>query len=179
MTPVWTERSNAGKNESRRSHSSSPPQGSCGSEEMTRSAQRFEFHDKPGELRRGGVGSCHEHEIPACIHLPLQAPKSLAQAPFRTVSPYRSSHTAACRHRHSPGFPGRPEVENESITDVATAFPINTRKVRPARDPVTPSYDGARRRLARNRLRRSTFRPPGVRIRMRNPCVLLRCLRFG
>jgi hypothetical protein len=181
MTPGWMGRSSAGKNESQRSYSSSPPQRSCGvDEEVSGSAQRFQFHDKPCELGCGGVRPRHQHEVSRRGHPPFQQPERLAQPPFRTISPYRSPHTATCRHRHPPGIPGRPEVENEGVTDVATAFPIDARKLRPARDPVTPSYyDGARRRLARNRLRRSTFRPPGVRIRTRNPCVLLRCRRFG
>ena len=113
----------------------------------------------------------------------------LPQEPLDAVAKGRAADAPPHREAEAHRFPLAPgDMEDERPRAEAPSGPEGAGKVRPPENPggpreaVLPPLRGSqtvrrRRPFACRRLR--TFLPPGVLIRLRNPCVRLRLLRSG
>ena len=154
-------------------------------------AQRFHLAHDLVESRGPRERTGHQHDVPVAAQAPLEPPQRFPQPAFRPVPLHGAAQAAASGDTDLPWSVRRPEVQDEGISGIAPALPVDSRKLPPVAQTIretpglwgpgggSPAYDGVRRRRARWRRRRRTFRPPTVRIRARNPWVLSLCRLFG
>ena len=132
---------------------------------------------------------CHGDDVRAEWECATVLAEVFAQEPLDAVAKGRGADAPPNSQAEAHCFPLAPgDMEDERPRAEAPSGPEGAGKIRPRenaggpREAVLPHLRGSqtvrrRRPFARRRLR--TFLPPGVLIRLRNPCVRLRLLRSG
>lgn len=127
------------------------------------------------------------HDVPAAGNRRLVQPEDLAHSTLQSIA--KNSSANASRHRDAQSRLAqtiRSEEHGAQRSVSALPFVIDEPKLTTAQQSSLlgkrlpqPGFHGMSRFRCLKRRRRSTFRPPGVLMRMRNPCVLARRRRLG
>jgi hypothetical protein len=128
-----------------------------------------------------------EDDIPAGGDHHAVQPKGFAQASLHAVPQHGASQTRRGRNSQTgQGKAIRPIKHRAQAPAAALAFVINPPKLPPAQKPCLlgeclrrQTFHGVKRWRPFCRRRFTTPRPPAVRMRTRNPCVLARRRRLG
>lgn len=160
------------------------------------------FQPAPGSVRKAPASDEHQVSRRTPAGAPIELPKptlrsrslnSPPNAPARHHSKTGRVRLAGKDEREHPAgaAPGSPVHHGSEVGRLAHPLPAPEALVRrheegdrPAGAPPAPgtrprTSQTVRRRRPRRRRRASTRRPPGVLIRARKPCFLLRRRRFG